>query len=97
MKYHKIDHLLLNVNKGLDQTILSQSKRPAIPRPGDSITVSVSDGRLISILIHQFQPNTLVFMGKTMSPLHGEDDRNIIESGAHVSFSYNKIAGIQRR
>lgn len=97
MEYQEIDHLLLNLNKGPDRSIRSESVRPAFPRPGDSIMVSVSNGRLISILIHQVHANSLVFKGITMAPLHDEDDRKMVESGAHVSFSFNKIAGIQRR
>jgi hypothetical protein len=97
MKYRKIDHLLLNVNKGPGRADRSGSSHRGLPRPGDSVMVAVGDRGLLNILIHRAFTESQTYMGETMVKVCDETGQEIIGGAAKVSFSYNKIAGINRR
>ena len=97
MEYREIDHLLLNVNKEPGMAGRSGSNHSALPRPGDSVMVSVVGRGLLNILIHRAYTEGQNFKGKTTGKVCDEAGREIIGGAAHVSFSYNKIAGIHRR
>ena len=97
MKYRKIAHLLLNVNKGPGRAGRSGSSHPGLPRPGDSFMVAVGDRGLLNILIHRAFTESQTYMGETMVKVCDETGQEIIGGAAKVSFSYNKIAGINRR
>lgn len=96
MEYREIDHLLMNVNKGAGSS-RSRQNRPGVPRPGDSVMVSVGDRGLLNILIHRAYAENQTFMGETMGQVCDDAGRQIIGDASRVSFSYNKIAGIHRR
>lgn len=97
MVYIDIDHLLLTLNKGPATSGRSGSADAGLPRPGDSVMVSVGDRGLLSILIHRTNADSLTLVGETVGEIGAEDGSLIIGSAAHVSFSYQKIAGINRR
>ena len=97
MKYRAIDHLLLNLNNGPGRVGQSGSNQPAFPRPGDSVMVAVGDRGLMSILIHRASIESQTYLGETMAKVCDESGQEIIGGAAKVRFSYNKIAGINRR
>ncbi len=97
MEYREIDHLLMNVNKGAGSSGRSTKDDSGVPRPGDSVMVSVGDRGLLNILIHRTHGANQTFMGETMGQVCDDTGRQIIGGAARVSFSYNKIAGIHRR
>ena len=59
--------------------------------------VAVGDRGLLNILIHRAFTESQTYMGETMVKVCDETGREIIGGAAKVSFSYNKIAGINRR
>jgi len=98
MKYREIDHVLLNLNKGRRGAGRNGPAHGALPGPGDHVVVSATDrSRLVNILIHRVYADSQTLMGKTLGDIYDEAGHEIIKQNAHVSFSYKKIAGIQRQ
>lgn len=97
MAYRDIDHLLLNLNKGPGAGDRSGSAAAGLPRPGDSVMVAVGDKGLLSILIHRASAGSMTLAGEAVGDIRAEDGSQIIGDAAHVRFSYQKIAGINRR
>ncbi|MBT8346260.1 MAG: hypothetical protein KJO60_14975 [Desulfofustis sp.] len=97
MNYSAIDHLLLNLNKGLDAANPPGILSPGAVMPGDSVVVSVGDRELLNILVHRDIADSQTLVGETVGNVLDEDGREIIGTGAGVCFSYQKVAGIHRR
>ena len=97
MNYSDIDHLLLNLNKGPAPTDLSGALSSGAVKPGDRVVVSLGERGLLNILVHRASADSQILVGEAVGEVHDTDGREIIGTGAGVSFSYQKVAGIHRR
>ena len=96
-QYRDINELLLNTNKGPAGIGSSGYHVPGLPDPGDSVTVSVVDRGFLNILIHQIDPQSLHCRGETINHIVDSEGNVTIARAERVTFSYKKIAGINRQ
>jgi hypothetical protein len=96
-QYRDINELLLNTNKGPAGIGSSRYQAPGLPDPGDRVTVSLVDRGFLNILIHHIDPQNFHCRGETINHIVDSEANVIVARAERVTFSYKKIAGINRQ